>query len=204
MLVIINYGLGNSSSVLNMIRKIGGDAKVSSKPADILDASRLIIPGVGSFDHGINQLHTFGLYQPLQMMVLKGIPILGICLGMQLFAKSSEEGKLPGLGWIEADVKRFDFSKLEKPLKVPHIGWNEVSLVRDHPLFDEIPFPMRFYFVHSYHYVCASDKNVLGATHYGYDFPCAVMKDNIIGVQFHPEKSHKFGMQLLKNFVEKC
>ena len=151
---------------------------------------------------GMRNLKDRGIIDLLNMLVMKkDVPIFGICLGMQLFAKSSEEGKLPGLSWIDADVKRFEFSNLNKNLKVPHMGWNLVKSVTNHFLFEEVAIPMRFYFAHSFHYICHDESNIIATSHYGYDFACSIAKNNIFGVQFHPEKSHKYGMQVLKNFV---
>jgi glutamine amidotransferase len=186
-----------------MLRKVGADSIIVSNPNDIASATRLILPGIGSFDRGITNLKERGFMSILNKKVLEeSIPILGICLGMQLFANRSEEGALEGLGWIDGEVKRFNFSTINKNLKIPHMGWNYIQPTKEHFLFKDVPQPMRFYFVHSYHYVCASQENVFATANYGYDFTCAIVKDNIIGVQFHPEKSHKYGMQVLKNFVE--
>ena len=190
-----------------MLRKIGVPSVISENPNDLQDASKIIIPGVGSFDEAMIQLNIKDFVTTLTHVVLKmKVPILGICLGMQLLAKRSEEGALPGLGWIDGVVKRFNFSNCnpkEKGLKVPHMGWNQVTQQKsDDPLLAGVSRPMRFYFVHSYHFVCDDPNSILATAHYGYDFACAVRKDNIYGVQFHPEKSHKFGMQVLKNFIE--
>lgn len=188
-----------------MLRKVWAEAEIVSDPERLEVAQKIILPGVGAFDTGLKKLKETGFRDVLNRLVLgEKKPILGICLGMQLFALSSEEGSSKGLGWIPCHVKKFDFSNLiNKALKIPHIGWNYVNPAKKHPIFENVPLPMRFYFVHSYHYICDSEKYILAKTHYGYDFVCAVLKDNIIGVQFHPEKSHKYGLQLLKNFVER-
>lgn len=201
MLIVIDYGLGNLASVLNMIRKVGGSAKVSSNPDDILNASKLILPGVGAFDHGVKQLQLLGLFSAIQEMALKGTPVLGICLGMQLLANKSEEGQLEGLGLINAGFKRFVFGE-ELHLRVPHVGWNHVGVVKENPLIPNDGSEQRFYFTHSYHAVCANDADALATTVYGYNFTAAYCRDNIFGVQFHPEKSHRFGMALFKRFLE--
>jgi glutamine amidotransferase len=186
-----------------MLRKVGADSQIASKPSDLVSAKKLIIPGIGSFDKGINNLEKKGLLPALNNKVVEEhIPVLGICLGMQLFSNMSEEGYLHGLNWIDGNVKKFNFISMKKKPKVPNMGWNYVHPLKDHFLFKDVPQPMRFYFVHSYHYICRSKENDLAKTHYGYDFTCAIVKDNIIGVQFHPEKSHKYGMQVLRNFVE--
>ena len=205
MIAIIDYGIGNIKSVANMLRKAGHDSQIANDPFTLERADKIILPGVGAFDAGMENLEKSGLIDALTRRVFSDrIPILGICLGMQLFAKSSEEGKKAGLGWINADIKRFDFSGQSKVLKVPHMGWNYIKIEKQHPIFEGVPEPMRFYFVHSYHYSCHDKSAMLGTANYGYDFICCIAKDNIIGVQFHPEKSHKYGMKLLKNFSDDC
>lgn len=201
MIVIIDYKTGNVGSILNMLKKIGADAEISSDPELIRNASKLILPGVGSFDAGMKSLKEMGLIPILSEKVIKGkTPILGICLGMQLFAQKSEEGVLPGLGWISGEVKKFDFDK--RRLKIPHMGWNTIDIKKSDLVFKDMAEEPRFYFVHSYHFVCENKEDVLATTNYGYDFESIVKRENIIGVQFHPEKSHKFGMQMLKNYAE--
>ncbi len=203
MIVIVNYGVGNLGSIANMLKKIGTPCSISADPAQILAAQKLILPGVGAFDNGMNQLKSNKLIEALNKRVLdEHTPILGICLGMQLFCNRSEEGSQPGLGWIDADVRRFNFSDHSEKLRVPHMGWNEVAGARSHPLFDKPEEPWCFYFVHTYHVSCNNSENVLGTTHYGYSFASAVVRGNIMGVQFHPEKSHSFGMRLLKRFSD--
>jgi glutamine amidotransferase len=188
-----------------MLRKTGHDSQITKDPEDLKGADKIILPGVGAFDSAMKQLGTSGILSILNERVLGDlVPILGICLGMQLFAKSSEEGLIPGLGWIDGHVMAFDNSKFKKPLKIPHMGWNNLTVEKKHPLLQGIPEPMRFYFVHSYHFVCNEPKDILASAQYGYQFEVGVQKSNIMGVQFHPEKSHKFGMQLLKNFAEDC
>jgi imidazole glycerol-phosphate synthase subunit HisH len=204
MIVIIDYGLGNIGSMANMLKKIGAKAVVSSNPSVVETAKKLILPGVGSFDEGMMQLQSRGLIQALNKRVLEDkVPILGVCLGMQLLCKSSEEGELQGLGLVEAETIRFKFQDSNTNLKIPHMGWNQLTVRQPHPLFADLEDVNRFYFVHSYHVVCANQDNVLATTSYGFDFTSAVIKENIMGVQFHPEKSHRFGMRLLKNFVER-
>ena len=203
MIVVIDYGVGNTSSVLNMLKKIGATAKLSADPAEIRKAERLILPGVGAFDKGITALRERRLEPILREQVLDvRKPILGICLGMQLLARSSEEGELPGLGWIEAETRRFCFREPATTYRVPHMGWNWVKPHGADSLFDGFQNPPRFYFVHSYHVVCDDANDVLATTEYGNDFVCAVRRANIFGTQFHPEKSHRFGMHLLKNFLQ--
>lgn len=204
MIVIIDYGLGNLGSIANMLKKLGIKATISSDPAVIETASKLILPGVGAFDNGIRNLSARGLIPLLNAKVLEEkTPVLGLCLGMQLMTQRSDEGVLPGLGWLEAETIRLSFDENQHNLRVPHMGWNRVYPVRPNPLFDQVDGILRFYFAHSYHVVCKDRSDVLATTTYGHELTAAVMKDNIIGVQFHPEKSHKFGLQLFKNFVER-
>lgn len=204
MLVVVDCGIGNLGSILNMLKRIGVKATVSSDPGTIQAAEKLFLPGVGAFDAGMDALNQSGLVPVLSQKVLKDkTPVLGICLGMQLLTQKSEEGKLPGLGWIQGETVRFKFNS-ETGLKIPHMGWNRVSIQQEDPLFSDMPHDPRFYFVHSYHVVCQNPSDVAARTSYGYDFASAVAKENVYGVQFHPEKSHSFGMKLLENFVKKA
>lgn len=202
MIVVVDFSMGNIGSILNMLKKISAAGTISSDPAEIRNADKLILPGVGAFDQGMASLDRLGLIPVLSEKVLQErAPVLGICLGMQLMTNSSEEGKLPGLGWIDAKTVRLRHDPALN-LKVPHMGWNTVSVRKESALFrDMFPEP-RFYFVHSYHAVCEDPADVLTVTQHGYEFTSAFQHGNIIGVQFHPEKSHQFGMQLLKNFAE--
>ena len=202
MITIIDYGAGNLGSIQNMIRKIGFKSKISSNKEDILIAEKLILPGVGSFDFGMNQLNKSGLIDILNLKVLEEkIPILGICLGVQLFTNQSEEGDLKGLSWFNAETVKFNFNESNK-LKIPHMGWNEVIKIKDSRLLEDMSLESRYYFVHSYHLKCNDPKDALLETNYGYNFVSAIEKNNIVGVQFHPEKSHKFGMEILYNFIQ--
>lgn len=201
MLVIVNYGSGNIGSVANIIKKAGATALVSADAADIERATRLILPGVGAFDTCMGNLNASGLIPALQERVLNaGVPLLGICVGMQMLMGRSEEGALPGLGWIAGHTKRFAHSA-EAPMRVPHMGWNDIAVKRVTPLFAGLESEARFYFVHSYHVECERSEDILGETVYGYPFTSAVQSNNIAGVQFHPEKSHKFGLALIRNFI---
>jgi glutamine amidotransferase len=202
-IVIINYGMGNLGSVRNMFKHIGTDAVISDKADDINSAGKLVLAGVGAFDNGIQNIKKLGLFDILNKKVLEEkIPILGICLGMQLFSIRSEEGKLDGLGWIDSETIKFRFApNSEQRLRIPHMGWNLVNIMKPGRLAAEMKENQKFYFVHSYHLTCKNESDVLFTSNYGYDFVCGIEKDNILGVQFHPEKSHKFGMQILKNFV---
>jgi imidazole glycerol-phosphate synthase subunit HisH len=203
MIVIINYGMGNLGSVLNMFKKIGvHDVQISSELAEIEKADKLILPGVGAFDSGMKNLAERGLIDLLNHKVLlQKTPVLGLCLGMQLFSNCSEEGRLPGLGWIEAETIRFKNEGGKETIKIPHMGWNTIKIEKPHPLFADLGEQPRFYFVHSYYVKCRSFADVFSMTNYSIDFASVVVKNNIMGVQFHPEKSHRFGMQLLKNFA---
>lgn len=203
MIVLVDYGMGNLSSIANMLRKVGADVTISGDAAQIRKASRLILPGVGAFDHGIGRLNSSNLRSTLDDLVLcKKIPVLGICLGMQLMTKRSDEGVLDGLGWIDAETLRFSFPLSEKTLKVPHMRWNEVNAV-DPELFPGLPTEApRFYFVHSYYVVCKNPADVLCRTVHGHSFVSAFRHENIMGVQFHPEKSHRFGMRFFEKWVQ--
>jgi len=203
MIVVVDYKMGNIGSILNMFKKIGISVTSSSSSDEIEKADKLILPGVGSFDSGMENLKISGLIPMLNEKVIKKkTPVLGICLGMQLFGTKSEEGGMLGLGWIDAETARFKFSQGQPNLKIPHMGWNNIVLKRESSLFKDMPEDSRFYFVHSYHLICNNEKDVVAKTFYGYEFASIVQKENIYGVQFHPEKSHKFGMKLLKNFAE--
>lgn len=203
MIVIIDYGMGNVGSILNMFKKIGQPAMISSDKAEIEKGDKLVLPGVGAFDSGMTNLNERGFVPLLNEMVLnRNIPILGICLGMQLFTKSSEEGKLSGLGWVNAKTVKFKFEGQNAQLKVPHMGWNLIKPIQTSCLFKEIDPKPRFYFVHSYHVKCADKTNILTKTIYGHEFTSSFVKNNIAGVQFHPEKSHKYGMRFLKYYAE--
>lgn len=204
MIAIVDYGMGNLGSIVNMLKKVGAQSTISSDPQIITAADKLVLPGVGAFDNGMKNLAQRGLVELLNAQVLEyKKPILGLCLGMQLFTRASEEGQLKGLGWINAQTVRFRFDQANADLKIPHMGWNTLRIGRPHPLLADLETDARFYFVHSYHVLCNDPDTVLATTTYGYDFASVVAKDNILGAQFHPEKSHKFGMKLLKNFAER-
>lgn len=203
MIAIINYGLGNLGSIANMLKVIGAKCVITSDPEKIKAADKLILPGVGAFDAGMSNLKDTGLIDVIKEEAAKGKPILGICLGMQLLGLSSEEGQLPGLGLIDFKCKKFDIPE-EMHLKVPHMGWDVVEFKKGVPLLEGITGRQRYYFVHTYHAVCNDPDSVMMTCDYGYEFVCAVNKGNVYGVQFHPEKSHDFGMRLLENFVKKC
>ncbi|MHA2602277.1 MAG: imidazole glycerol phosphate synthase subunit HisH [Candidatus Thorarchaeota archaeon SMTZ1-83] len=204
MITIVDYGMGNLGSIRNMLTRLGFEVEISSDIQEIENATKLILPGVGAFDNAMKNLEERGMIPVLNELVLnRRVPILGICLGMQLLSQRSEEGNMQGLGWIEAETIRFRFNPGQN-LRIPHMGWNTVTIQQDSCLFNDMYEEPRFYFVHSYHVKCVSEETTLARTHYGIDFTSAVSHDNIYGVQFHPEKSHKFGMKTLKNFAELC
>lgn len=200
---IVDYGLGNLGSIVNMFRRIGANAKLVEHPDDLLCAERILLPGVGAFDTGMRCLRERNFIEVLRQKVkVQKTPVLGICLGMQLMSEASEEGDEPGLGWIQAktvDIKRHSDPALK--IKFPHVGWNYIDPIRSHFLLSDFPDDPRFYFVHRYMVLCENQDNILALTRYGdIDVTAMVVSGNIIGAQFHPEKSHKFGMQLLRNF----
>lgn len=201
MITIVDYSLGNLNSVVNMIRHVGGKCRITGDADEIASAEKLILPGVGAFDRGMETLRGSGIAEALSVAVLeRKVPMLGICLGMQLMTQRSEEGHLPGLGWLDAEVVKFRFP-VGSGLKIPHMGWNTLSVVRENPLI--LPEErQRFYFVHSYHVVCENREDMVATCNYGYDFVAAFQRGNFLGVQFHPEKSHRFGMGVLRRFVE--
>ncbi len=202
MLTVVDYGMGNLGSIVHALRRIDVSAKVTSSPDDIRAADRIILPGVGSFDRGMENLRKRNLIPVLEERVLEDrVPILGICLGMQLFSERSEEGISAGLGWIESNTQRFRFEQNGNRLKIPHMGWNAVQS-NDEKLLSKINGEDRFYFVHSYHIGEIREENVIGTTTYGYDFPSVIRKENIMGIQCHPERSHKSGIRILRNFMD--
>jgi len=203
MLTIVDYGVGNLASIRNMLKKNGIESQISSDENRIAAADLLILPGVGAFDTCAEKLRESGLIPLLNKKALEEkIPVLGVCVGHQLLFEGSEEGQLPGLGWIRGRVIRFRQDKMPAGYKVPHMGWTDVSVSKPSRLFDEMYEEPRFYFVHSYHADPVDKEDTLVQANYGYNFVAGVERDNIAGVQFHPEKSHKFGMKLLYNFVK--
>jgi imidazole glycerol-phosphate synthase subunit HisH len=202
MIVIIDYGMGNLRSVEKSLQRLNANALVSSAIADIERADKLILPGVGHFANGMAKLKAQKLIEPLTEKVVKDkTPILGICLGIQLFTKHSEEGDVNGLGWVEARTVRFNFPGADPRLKIPHMGWNSVAFKKESKLAGSITPEDSFYFVHSYHVQCANSEDILCQTRYGIDFVSGIEHDNIFGVQFHPEKSHGSGLKFLNNFL---
>ena len=203
MITVIDYGLGNILAFLNVYKRLDIPVKAAKSYSDLEAATKLILPGVGSFDHAMELLQRSGMRQALDDMVLeRSVPVLGICVGMQILASASDEGQLQGLGWIDGRVEKFDTSLFRQRTQLPHMGWNDVKPVISSGLFTGLEDDARFYFLHSYFFRCADREHVLAQTDYGSTFSCAVRSKNIYGVQFHPEKSHHYGARLLKNFAE--
>lgn len=203
MIVVIDYKTANIGSMLNMLRKIGAHARVATNVDELNGATKLILPGIGHFDTCSKNLHKFGFVEPLlQKVVQEKIPLLGVCVGAQLLTHGSDEGDQPGLGLVDARVKRFSPSP---DYKIPHMGWNQVTPQCDHSLFlgneNQSMTAWRFYFVHSYYMQCQHAQDVLATSVHGREFACAIGRGHVAGLQFHPEKSHHFGLQLLKNFA---
>jgi len=199
---IVDYNMGNLASVINAFAKVGADAKLESDPSKLSQYKKLILPGVGAFGDAMEHLKSNGMDKAVQAYAKTGKPLLGICLGMQLLFESSEEfGSTKGLGLIPGKVVAFDEAQFDHPQKVPHMGWNELFVQKDTPLFAELEKDFYLYFVHSFHAKC-DDKYAIGKTHYGYEFVSAVQNDNIYGIQPHPEKSHENGLKIIENFVK--
>lgn len=202
MISVIDYGAGNVGSVIRMIERAGGEARRVATVEEIEKASIAILPGVGAFDYGMTQLASRGLIGPLhEAAMVRRIPILGICLGMQLMCKSSEEGQIPGLGWIDAEVQKFKFDQASRR-PIPHMGWNTLDLAQANGLLDDKLERTRYYFVHSYCVRCNDPADIIATTDYGERFVSAFARANLFGVQFHPEKSHRFGMEMMRKFIE--
>lgn len=203
MITIVDYGLGNVQAFLNVFKRINVEARSARSGDELRNATKIILPGVGHFDHAMRRLDESGMRKSLDDLTLnKAVPVLGVCVGMQMLAHSSEEGELPGLGWIDGRVRRFTSWEREGELPLPHMGWNDVRPSAPSPLFNRLESDARFYFLHSYFFECAKPDDALAISRYGREFSSAVNSGNIYGVQFHPEKSHHFGTQLLKNFAE--
>jgi glutamine amidotransferase len=202
MITIVNYGSGNIQAIGNIYKRLNIPFAIVDKPESLETATKLILPGVGAFDKTMQQLIDSGLKEKLDDLVLKKkTPVLGICVGMQIMAKASEEGNLPGLGWIDGYVKKIDTLRFTQKPHVPHMGWNTIKPVLDHSLLKNIDRDLGFYFLHTYYFSCLHEKNILCTTEYGAKFASGVFLENIFGMQFHPEKSHSNGIQLLKNFA---
>ncbi len=203
MISIVDYGLGNILAFYNMFKRLNIDARVARSAGELAGADKIILPGVGAFDHAMELLQASGMRGTLDELVLdKKTPVLGICVGMQILAKASDEGNLPGLGWIDGKVRAFSALPEAAGLPLPHMGWNDVHPMAGERLFAQMETDARFYFLHSFFFECAGPDSVGATARYGVDFACAVRSGNVHGVQFHPEKSHHWGARLLQNFAE--
>ena len=203
MITIIDYGLGNIRAFANVYERLNIPISVAKTADDLKGARKVILPGVGAFDRAMGKLDESGMRETLDEIVLvRQVPVLGICVGMQMLARSSEEGVLPGLGWIDGTVKKFDVSVFSSKTRLPHMGWNTINPNNGNPLLVSFCSDSRFYFLHSYYFCCNDQTDTIATTEYGIQYSSAVNHRNIFGVQFHPEKSHQWGIQLLKNFAE--
>jgi glutamine amidotransferase len=203
MITLIDYGVGNIFAFQNVYKRLNIPTKIAKTSMDLEDAEKLILPGVGSFDYAMNQLNNSGMRRKLDLLVLENkIPIIGICVGMQMMGNRSEEGKSDGLGWIDADVLKFDENLINHRTKLPHMGWNDVVPVINHSLFEGLEKDAIFYFLHSFYFKCKNLHESIAVSDYGITFTSVVKNDNIYGVQFHPEKSHQNGEKLLHNFAK--
>ena len=203
MIALVDYGSGNSQAIANIYSRLNIPTIIASRDEDLEQATKVILPGVGAFDQTMRHLEASGLRQGLaERVVGRGLPFLGICVGMQLLARRSDEGVMPGLGWIDGEVRRFDHARFTQRTHLPHMGWNDVDVAAANPLFAGLEHDTSFYFLHSYYMDCARRENVLAEADYGGPFTCAVHSSNIFGVQVPPEKSHQGGIRLLQNFAE--
>lgn len=203
MITIINYGLGNISAFINAFNQLNLPIRIASRYNELENATKLILPGVGAFDNAMRKLEKSGMAKELDDLVInKRVPILAVCVGMQMLACSSEEGCMPGLGWIDGKVKRFSPSSRSQTMRVPHMGWNNVKPIKSDGLFLGLDYSARFYFLHSYYFKNSCSEDTIAVTDYYGEFSCAVNRGNIYGVQFHPEKSHHWGLSLLENFAK--
>jgi glutamine amidotransferase len=202
MIRIVDYGVGNIQAFLNVFKTLNMPAATAKQASELTDATKIILPGVGSFDHAMERLDESGIRPALEQRVKQDkVPVLGVCVGMQMLAASSDEGSRPGLGWIDGRVRAFTQWEPASNHPVPHMGWNDVRAVTPHPLFDQLDAESRFYFLHSFFFENHRPEDTLAVSQYGGNFSCAVHHENVFGVQFHPEKSHHFGTRLLKNFA---
>jgi glutamine amidotransferase len=203
MITIIDYGVGNINAFVNVYKRVDVPVKIAKTKEDLTGAEKLILPGVGHFDHAMQQLNQSGMRDTLDKLVLEDkIPVIGICVGMQMMANNSDEGNESGLKWIDATVKKFDETKINQVTRLPHMGWNDATPVKDSPLFLGLEQEAIFYFLHTYYFQCNHQQDVLAVTDYGVTFASSVNHNNIYGIQFHPEKSHSYGETLLHNFAK--
>jgi glutamine amidotransferase len=203
MITIIDYGVGNINAFVNVYKRLNVPVKIAKTAADLEDAQKIILPGVGHFDHAMTQLIKSGMREKLNELVLeKKVPVIGICVGMQMMGNDSDEGTMKGLGWIDASIKKFDESKIRQVTRLPHMGWNDVAPLKVNPLFEGLETAALFYFLHSYYFECNDSSDILATSEYGGVFTCATHHKNIYGIQFHPEKSHSYGETLLHNFAK--
>jgi glutamine amidotransferase len=203
MISLIDYGVGNIFAFQNVYKRLDIPTKIAKTQEDLSDAEKLILPGVGSFDYAMSQLNASGMREKLDDLVLeKKVPVIGICVGMQMMGNRSDEGKLEGLKWIDSEILKFDESLIQQRTKLPHMGWNDVTPVKNHPLFIGLEKEAIFYFLHSFYFKCNNPTDNIAVSDYGLSFSSAVNRDNIYGIQFHPEKSHQYGEKLLHNFAK--
>lgn len=202
MITLIDYGVGNINAFANVYKRLNIETKVAKSVSDLDDAEKIILPGVGSFDYAMEKLNQSGMRERLDELVLiEKKPVIGICVGMQMMAAKSEEGDLQGLKWLDAEVVKFNPEKIQFSTKLPHMGWNDVSPSKPNPLFKGLENDSLFYFLHSYYFKCNNQENSIATSDYGEEFTSAVNNANIFGIQFHPEKSHRYGEMLLNNFA---
>jgi glutamine amidotransferase len=203
MITLIDYGVGNIFAFQNVYKRLNIPTKIAKRKEDLANAKKLILPGVGSFDYAMSQLNASGMREKLDELVLeKKVPLIGICVGMQIMGNRSDEGKLEGLKWIDSEILKFDENLIQQRTKLPHMGWNDVAPINNHPLFIGLEKEAVFYFLHSFYFKCKNEKESIAISDYGLSFSSAVNKDNIYGIQFHPEKSHQYGEKLLHNFAK--
>jgi glutamine amidotransferase len=203
MITLIDYGVGNIFAFQNVFKRLDISTKIAKNSKDLLDAEKLILPGVGSFDYAMAQLNSSGMREKLDELVLVNkIPVIGICVGMQMMGNRSDEGNAEGLKWIDSEILKFDESLIHQRTKLPHMGWNDVVPIENHPLFIGLDKDAIFYFLHSFYFNCNNPSESIATSDYGIKFSSAIQKNNIYGIQFHPEKSHQYGEKLLHNFAK--